>query len=153
MQALIQYPDPGSATNAKAALEGHAIYDGGYNRVRPLQNTLISVEDTGSRCRLQIPAGGHMQSIRSMGLDVDVAETDSLISGSGYPKHRPQPIDLLRGSEHLSNIFLYAQERLLHISIFLIQVVHSQCNRWQPGSPNHSRCSWVSRAWCKWLRS
>ncbi len=35
VQALIQYPDPGSATNAKVALEGHAIYDGGYNRVRP----------------------------------------------------------------------------------------------------------------------
>ncbi len=34
MQALIQYPDPLSATNAKSALEGHAIYDGGYNRVR-----------------------------------------------------------------------------------------------------------------------
>jgi len=34
-QALVQYPDPGSAANAKAALEGHAIYDGGYNRVRP----------------------------------------------------------------------------------------------------------------------
>lgn len=33
-QALVQYPDPGSAANAKAALEGHAIYDGGYNRVR-----------------------------------------------------------------------------------------------------------------------
>jgi len=31
----VQYPDPGSAANAKAALEGHAIYDGGYNRVRP----------------------------------------------------------------------------------------------------------------------
>ena len=30
----MQYPDPGSAANAKAALEGHAIYDGGYNRVR-----------------------------------------------------------------------------------------------------------------------
>lgn len=33
MQALIQYPDPVSANNAKTALEGHAIYDGGYNRV------------------------------------------------------------------------------------------------------------------------
>lgn len=33
LQALIQYPDPVSANNAKNALEGHAIYDGGYNRV------------------------------------------------------------------------------------------------------------------------
>ncbi|BDA43810.1 probable polypyrimidine tract-binding protein 2 [Coccomyxa sp. Obi] len=33
-QALIQYPDPASATNAKVALEGHAIYDGGYNRLK-----------------------------------------------------------------------------------------------------------------------
>jgi hypothetical protein len=43
MQALIQYPDPGSATNAKSALEGHAIYDGGYNRVSTLANLLLSV--------------------------------------------------------------------------------------------------------------
>ncbi len=34
-QALVQYPDPQSASNAKTALEGHAIYDGGYNRVLP----------------------------------------------------------------------------------------------------------------------
>ena len=34
-QALIQYADAVSAANAKTALEGHAIYDGGYNRVRP----------------------------------------------------------------------------------------------------------------------
>jgi hypothetical protein len=34
-QALVQYPDPTSASNAKQALEGHAIYDGGYNRVSP----------------------------------------------------------------------------------------------------------------------
>ena len=33
LQALIQYPDPVAANNAKTALEGHAIYDGGYNRV------------------------------------------------------------------------------------------------------------------------
>lgn len=33
-QVLVQYPDEQSAANAKAALEGHAIYDGGYNRVR-----------------------------------------------------------------------------------------------------------------------
>ena len=33
-QALIQYADAVSAANAKTALEGHAIYDGGYNRVR-----------------------------------------------------------------------------------------------------------------------
>jgi polypyrimidine tract-binding protein 2 len=32
-QALVQYPDQASAANAKMALEGHAIYDGGYNRV------------------------------------------------------------------------------------------------------------------------
>lgn len=31
-QALIQYPDGMSATNAMNALEGHAIYDGGYNK-------------------------------------------------------------------------------------------------------------------------
>lgn len=33
-QALIQYPDPVAANNAKTALEGHAIYDGGYNRLK-----------------------------------------------------------------------------------------------------------------------
>lgn len=33
-QALIQYNDAGSACNAKVALEGHAIYDGGYNRIK-----------------------------------------------------------------------------------------------------------------------
>ncbi|KAA6421471.1 MAG: polypyrimidine tract-binding protein 1-like [Trebouxia sp. A1-2] len=33
-QALIQYPDPVAANNARTALEGHAIYDGGYNRGR-----------------------------------------------------------------------------------------------------------------------
>lgn len=33
LQALIQYPDGTSATNAMNALEGHAIYDGGYNKV------------------------------------------------------------------------------------------------------------------------
>ncbi|KAK9861720.1 hypothetical protein WJX84_002519 [Apatococcus fuscideae] len=33
-QALIQYADPVSAANAKTALEGHAIYDGGYNRLK-----------------------------------------------------------------------------------------------------------------------
>ena len=33
LQALVQYSDAASAANAKAALEGHAIYDGGYNRV------------------------------------------------------------------------------------------------------------------------
>ena len=32
-QALIQYADGVGAGNAKAALEGHAIYDGGYNKV------------------------------------------------------------------------------------------------------------------------
>ena len=30
----MQYADNASAANAMAALEGHAIYDGGYNRVR-----------------------------------------------------------------------------------------------------------------------
>ena len=34
LQALVQYSNPTEAANAKAALEGHAIYDGGYNRVR-----------------------------------------------------------------------------------------------------------------------
>lgn len=33
MQALIQFPDDLSAYNAKNALDGHAIYDGGFNRV------------------------------------------------------------------------------------------------------------------------
>lgn len=33
-QALVQYPDTLSASNAKLALEGHAVYDGGYNRLR-----------------------------------------------------------------------------------------------------------------------
>ncbi|GMH40102.1 hypothetical protein BSKO_08006 [Bryopsis sp. KO-2023] len=35
-QALIQYGDNQSAYNAKSALESHAIYDGGYNRLRIL---------------------------------------------------------------------------------------------------------------------
>ena len=34
VQALVQYPDGISATTAMTALEGHAIYDGGYNKVR-----------------------------------------------------------------------------------------------------------------------
>lgn len=42
MQALIQYPDPVSANNAKTALEGHAIYDGGYNRVSILSFSVAS---------------------------------------------------------------------------------------------------------------
>ena len=33
LQALVQFPEAGSAHNAKTALEGHAIYDGGFNRV------------------------------------------------------------------------------------------------------------------------
>lgn len=33
-QALVQYNDAASASNAKVALEGHAIYDGGYNRIK-----------------------------------------------------------------------------------------------------------------------
>ena len=33
LQALIQYPDPNSAGSAKQALEGHAIYEGGCNKV------------------------------------------------------------------------------------------------------------------------
>ena len=39
-QALIQFPDNTAAGNAKAALEGHAIYDGGYNRVDTIWLTL-----------------------------------------------------------------------------------------------------------------
>jgi len=35
VQALVQYPEGVSATNAMNALEGHAIYDGGYNKVPP----------------------------------------------------------------------------------------------------------------------
>ena len=33
LQALVQFPDEPTATTAKNALEGHAIYDGGYNKV------------------------------------------------------------------------------------------------------------------------
>ena len=33
-QALVQYSNAAEAASAKASLEGHAIYDGGYNRVR-----------------------------------------------------------------------------------------------------------------------
>ncbi|CAK0779747.1 hypothetical protein CVIRNUC_004841 [Coccomyxa viridis] len=33
-QALIQYPDPTSAGSAKQALEGHAIYEGGCNKLK-----------------------------------------------------------------------------------------------------------------------
>jgi hypothetical protein len=32
-QALVQYSNAAEAASAKASLEGHAIYDGGYNRV------------------------------------------------------------------------------------------------------------------------
>ena len=42
MQALVQFPDPVSASNAKQALEGHAIYDGGYNRVRDATALVIT---------------------------------------------------------------------------------------------------------------
>ena len=49
LQALVQYPDPQSASNAKQALEGHAIYDGGYNRVSspimPLGNLAVCCAD------------------------------------------------------------------------------------------------------------
>ena len=34
LQALVQFPDDVSASNAKAALDGHAVYDGGYNKVK-----------------------------------------------------------------------------------------------------------------------
>ena len=40
-QALVQFPEPVSASNAKQALEGHAIYDGGYNRVRSAHSHLL----------------------------------------------------------------------------------------------------------------
>jgi hypothetical protein len=33
LQALIQYADVMSASTAKAALEGHAIFEGGFNKV------------------------------------------------------------------------------------------------------------------------
>ncbi len=46
MQALIQYPDPVAANNAKTALEGHAIYDGGYNRV-----SLLLLYNRQSHCQ------------------------------------------------------------------------------------------------------
>ena len=36
LQALIQYPDPTSAGSAKQALEGHAIYEGGCNKVQTI---------------------------------------------------------------------------------------------------------------------
>ena len=45
----MQYPDPGSAANAKAALEGHAIYDGGYNRV-PTASFLATCLHTEHMC-------------------------------------------------------------------------------------------------------
>ena len=32
-QVLIQFPDDMSASNAKNSLDGHSIYDGGFNRV------------------------------------------------------------------------------------------------------------------------
>lgn len=64
MQALIQYPDPGSATNAKSALEGHAIYDGGYNRVSTLANLLLSVFQS------LISPGGQMQYSKSRGVHI-----------------------------------------------------------------------------------
>jgi len=33
-QAVVQYATPASANSAKQALEGHAIYEGGYNKLR-----------------------------------------------------------------------------------------------------------------------
>lgn len=33
-QALVQYGDKFTAATAKAALEGHSIYEGGYNRMK-----------------------------------------------------------------------------------------------------------------------
>eukprot|EP00210_Caulerpa_lentillifera_P001413 g1357.t1 len=38
-QALVQYVDSNSAKVAKQALEGHAIYEGGYNKLRIFQSS------------------------------------------------------------------------------------------------------------------
>lgn len=38
-QALVQYVDSNSAKDAKQALEGHAIYEGGYNKLRVFQSS------------------------------------------------------------------------------------------------------------------
>ena len=43
MQALVQYSNAAEAGSAKAALEGHAIYDGGYNRVGRCEATMHAV--------------------------------------------------------------------------------------------------------------
>lgn len=53
----MQYADAASAANAKAALEGHAIYDGGYNRVCVSSAAATSSQcfvPCTSRCRLSL---------------------------------------------------------------------------------------------------
>ena len=64
-QALVQFPDPVSASNAKQALEGHAIYDGGYNKVSSVETSLEQGEqrrDLTCSC----PVSQHVQQICRM---------------------------------------------------------------------------------------
>ena len=51
LQALIQYPDPTSAGSAKQALEGHAIYEGGCNKVS--LGTAVYISSFCSPCALK----------------------------------------------------------------------------------------------------
>ena len=53
LQALIQYPDPTSAGSAKQALEGHAIYEGGCNKV--LLGTAVYMSCMMKECKLSFP--------------------------------------------------------------------------------------------------
>ena len=50
--ALVQYPDVRTADTARAALEGHAMYDGGHNVVSG-RGMLAAVLPLACRCRLQ----------------------------------------------------------------------------------------------------
>ncbi|KAJ8750248.1 hypothetical protein K2173_014163 [Erythroxylum novogranatense] len=58
-QALIQYPDIGTVTVAKEALEGHCIYDGGYCKLHLSYschtdlNVKFAISNTSFRCRCQ----------------------------------------------------------------------------------------------------
>lgn len=58
-QALVQYPDGASAANAKQALQGHAIYAGGFNRVSKLR-----LNSPGQAVCFKLTAGSCCQGVK-----------------------------------------------------------------------------------------
>jgi len=55
-QALVQYSDIQSANNAKLALEGHAIFEGGYNKVWACATPAVALLGLRDSCA-QMPCG------------------------------------------------------------------------------------------------